>query len=78
MEEVPLRFDIACAESASTAQGSTCNTTISLNALIPASVRDGKRAVIELGQLRVLDGGEDSLTETEPNGVFLKQGLFIP
>jgi hypothetical protein len=42
-------------------------------------VTDGKRAVMELGQLRVEDGGRDGLAVTQDgNSKFAVQGVFIP
>jgi hypothetical protein len=41
-------------------------------------VKDTKRAVIEVGQIVVNDGGSDGNTATLPNGTFARQGIFIP
>ena len=38
----------------------------------------GKRAIWELGQTEVLDGGADGLASTGPNTVFARQGVFAP
>ena len=34
--------------------------------------------MLQLGQVRVVDGGADGDTATEPNTVFLRQGIFVP
>jgi hypothetical protein len=36
------------------------------------------RAIWQLGQVEVLDGGADGVVSTTPNTTFLRQGLFIP
>ena len=74
----PIMFELACTESVSTAQGSQCATATTLNALIPNGVLDGKRATMALDQLRVFDGGTDGSPDTDPNDVFLVQGIFVP
>ena len=37
-----------------------------------------RRALWELGKLRVLDGGADGDAETGPNTLFAVQGVFVP
>jgi len=77
--DVPLSFPFACSNTTSTAEGGMCTTSAtSLNALLPGAVRDGKRTVVELGQVTVSDGGSDGDTESAPNAPFLRQGLFVP
>ncbi len=39
---------------------------------------EGKRAIWELGQIEVSDGGSDGLASTEDNTVFARQGVFVP
>jgi hypothetical protein len=69
----------ACAQSASTSTGSTCETHTSMNAVIPGSVKDGKRAVSELDAVRIYDGGADGDADTiGDNTVFARPGVFIP
>jgi hypothetical protein len=50
----------------------------SVNALIPGAVKAGQRAVWGLGQVYVTDGGPDGETDTVPNTIFMRQGLFVP
>ena len=44
----------------------------------PASSSEGARAVWEVGQVEVLDGGPDGDPDTPGNGVFARQGVFVP
>ena len=67
--DTELSFDVACAATADTTVGSTCATTTSLDAVVPGAVKEGKRSIWELGQLRVDDAAGDA---------FMVQGLFVP
>jgi hypothetical protein len=67
-----------CANNASTAIGGDCNVTTSANAVVPGSVKDGKRANVEVGQITVDDGGADGVASTADNTRFAVQGIFIP
>jgi hypothetical protein len=77
--DIPLAIPLACANTVGTAEGGSCAiTAASVNALIPGAVKDGQRAVWELGQAYVTDGGPDGETGTVPNTIFMRQGLFVP
>jgi Tol biopolymer transport system component len=75
-----VRFPLTtqCSPTADTTIGSTCSLTTTLDTLIPGAVVERARTMLQLGQVRVVDGGTDGDTATEPNTVFLRQGLFIP
>jgi hypothetical protein len=70
---------IGCAGTAGdTANGSTCSIATSADTLVPAdggAVKDGKRGVVEVQQIEVIDGGLNGVTPTDR---FLVQGIFIP
>jgi hypothetical protein len=73
-------FTIAstCAATANTV-GSTCATTTTANSLIPGALVEGKRAVVEVSQVQVLDGGPDGNPNSGNNeALFAVQGIFIP
>ena len=36
------------------------------------------RAIWQLGQIDVLDGGPDGVASTNDNTVFARQGVFVP
>ena len=76
--DIPFPVVTPCAATASTAVGSTCAITTSANAVVPGAVKDGKRAIVEIGQLQVFDGGTDGVAATDPNTLFSVQGIFIP
>jgi Tol biopolymer transport system component len=71
-------FVMSCAATASTSTGSTCRLVTSVDALNPGAVKEGGRAIMELGQMQVYDGGPDGLAQTQDNLVFAVQGLFVP
>jgi hypothetical protein len=78
----PLRVPVPCAETADPARGSTCSATTTVNALFPwqpQPIAERKRAVWQLEQLAVWDGGEDGYIESrDDNTVLAVQGVFIP
>jgi hypothetical protein len=69
----------ACAGTASTSTGSTCNINTSYNAFHPGLIKDSKRLNEEIDNLHVFDGGPDNDADTTAdNTVFLRSGIFIP
>jgi hypothetical protein len=78
VEDVPYRVTVPCTATSSSSIGSTCSLTTGLNALVPGTVMKGKRAIWELGQVRVYDGGPDGLAATADNSLFAVQGVFVP
>jgi hypothetical protein len=74
-----FRFAVPCAATASTTTGSTCSLTSSFNSVLPGSVVAGKRAIWQLGEIDVFDGGADGQAGTTgDNTLFERQGLFVP
>ena len=78
MVDTEFPVTVPCAASASTTTGSTCAVTTTANTLVPGAASVGKRAVWELGQVKVFDGGPDGLASTQPNTLFADQGVFVP
>jgi hypothetical protein len=77
-EDVTFTFTIPCATTADTTVGSTCATTTSVDAALAGLAREGKRAVWDVRQVDVFDGGADGVAATTPNTLFARQGVFIP
>jgi hypothetical protein len=80
VQDLTIGTSFPCAQTASTATGSTCTLTTTVNAFIPGvAVKDGKRAVWQFGQVQVYDGGPDGDGDT-PAGdtLYAVQGLFVP
>jgi len=76
--DVPFPVNASCTATGSTAIGGTCAVTTTANAVVPAAVKDGKRAIVETAQIQVFDGGSDGVMGTAPNTLFEVQGIFIP
>ena len=75
-----VRFPLTtpCTPTAASDVGSTCTLDTTLDALIPGAIVERQRTILQLGQVRVVDGGPDGDVATEPNTVFLRQGVFVP
>ena len=56
-------FDAACAPTAGS-EGANCTAQTTADALVPSTVQEGRRAIWELGQARVFDGGADGDAST--------------
>jgi hypothetical protein len=75
----PYGFTVPCASTASTTVGGTCSLASTFNAIMPGSVVDGARAIWELADVRVFDGGPDAQASTTgDNTLFERQGVFVP
>jgi acyl-homoserine-lactone acylase len=76
--DTPLRLTIPCTATGGT-EGSNCNIVTTADAVRPNLVTEGQRAVWELGQVKVYDGGADGDAETTgDNTLFAVQGTFAP
>jgi hypothetical protein len=75
---IPFPVPATCANTAADTIGGLCTATTSANATVPGAVKDGKRAIVEIGQIKINDGGDDGLNSTTPNTLFEVQGIFIP
>jgi hypothetical protein len=58
--------------------GGHCSVITYANAVVPGSVKSGKRANVQIGQLQINDGGADGTVATADNTLFETQGIFIP
>ena len=58
--------------------GTTCAVATSADAVTGGGVVEGKRAIWELGEVRVYDGGADGQAATAGNTLFARQGIFTP
>ena len=78
--DIPFPANVPCATTSSGTVGGTCSIDTSMQAVQPAipGSTANKRAVIELTQVQVADGGADGNVATTPNTLFATQGVFIP
>ena len=77
-QQLSLPVTIPCAVTLDLAAGATCSVSTTLDAVLPGIVRERGRAIWELGQLEVLDGGADGDADTPDNAPFARQGIFVP
>ena len=78
MIDLPFPINFLCTETASADHGALCTRNTTLDAIVPQIVTEGKRAIWQVGQFVVNDGGEDGDVNSQPNTPFLRQGLFAP
>ena len=58
---------------------SSCAIATTADSLVPGTVRESKRAIWQMGQIRVFDGGPDGAAATTgDNTLFAVQGIFVP
>lgn len=80
--DFPLNLSVACSTTGGLPDiGSNCSEATSLDALFGGSsaITEMKRAIWDIGDPRVLDGGNDGVAATEgDNYVFARTGLFFP
>jgi hypothetical protein len=69
---------VPCQPTADTAIGSTCTVSTTADALAPGAAKEGRRAIWELGQMELYDGGPDGVASTAGNTPFLREGVFVP
>jgi hypothetical protein len=76
--DAPLSFAVPC--SATTGpEGGTCNLATTADAVMSDVAREGQRAIWELSQVKVYDGGSDGDADTTgDNTLFAVQGTFAP
>jgi hypothetical protein len=78
-QDTPFRVTVPCATTASTTIGSTCSVNTTADAVLGAgAIKEGRRSVWQLGQVKVNDGGTDGVASTQPNAAFAVQGLLVP
>jgi acyl-homoserine-lactone acylase len=74
----PLRLTVPCTETGG-AEGSACNLATTADAVMGDVTREGQRAIWELGQVEVYDGGADGDADTAgDNTLFAVQGAYTP
>jgi hypothetical protein len=77
--DVPFSFPVTCTTTSSDSVGSTCSVTTTANAVLPGTVREGKRSIWQLAQFQIYDGGPDDDADTPSgNTLFAVQGIFTP
>lgn len=79
VQDIPFPVNMTCANTAGTTIGGTCNVTTTGAVVCPeCGIHENQRTIVETAQFQVFDGGLDGLVTTNPNTLFLDQGVFIP
>jgi len=73
-----VRITIPCTPTADTTVGSDCAVHTSLNTVMPGSVREGDRAVWNMQQVQIVDGGGGGEPADGDYTLFAVPGLFVP
>jgi Tol biopolymer transport system component len=76
--DLPFPATAGCSATPDPAIGAECALVTSADALVPGSAPEGKRAIWEVAQVQVLDGGADGIVASSPNHPFARQGVFVP
>jgi hypothetical protein len=77
-QETPFNVTVPCATTPDPAIGGDCSLVTTANTLQPGAVKTGMRAIWDLNQIQVVDGGSDGTVSTAPNTLFAIQGIFVP
>jgi hypothetical protein len=77
--DFPVKIDCAAPTPGPPPQpGSTCAIDTTFNAILPGSIPTSQRMNIQVGAVRVIDGGKDGDVGTPDNTTFVEQGVFVP
>jgi WD40-like Beta Propeller Repeat len=78
MQDIPFPNNVPCSVTADTTVGSTCSNSTTANAIVPGSFRAHQRTIIQLGRVRVFDGGSSGTPGAGDSTLFLDEGIFVP
>jgi hypothetical protein len=78
VQDVDLAVDVPCSVTGDGAKGADCSVSTTFDAVVPGVVTEGRRAIWQLGDIRLFDGGADGDAATAPNALFARQGIFVP
>jgi hypothetical protein len=76
--DIPFELPVTCRRTSDPATGGSCGVDTTFDSLVPNVVTERDRAIWELDRVRVFDGGADGVAGTEPNSLFMTQGIFVP
>jgi hypothetical protein len=78
LSDLDFPVTVPCIATVDLNIGSACNVATTVDSILPGSILETKRTIIELGQVRVFDGGSDGLASTAGNSLFAVEGVFAP
>lgn len=78
VQDTSFGVTVPCTATGSTTIGSSCVLNTTADAVLPGAIKETRRAIWQLGQVQVFDGGSDGVVSTTPNTLFAVQGVFVP
>jgi hypothetical protein len=80
VQDLPFSFSVPCTATSDPNAGSTCTAATSADAVLPGTIKESRRTVVQdLQGVQVSDGGPDGDADTPAgNTLFLRQGVFVP
>ena len=78
VSDLDFPVTVPCTATADLTVGSTCAVSTTTDSLLPGTIIEAKRTILQVGQLKVYDGGSDGLAATPGNSLFAVQGVFAP
>ena len=77
-QDLAFPVTMPCTTTADTTVGSTCAITTTADTLVPGAITAGKRAIWQLGDIQVYDGGAAGVAGASDATLFEGQGIFVP
>jgi hypothetical protein len=78
VEDLSFPVTVPCSATSDANVGSTCSISTSADSVLPGTIAEVQRTLIQLSQVKVFDGGSDGLASTPGNTLFAVQGVFVP
>jgi hypothetical protein len=78
VSDLDFPVTVPCAATADTTVGSTCSVSTTADSVLPGTITELKRTILQLAEVKVLDGGADGLAATPDNSLFAVEGVYIP
>jgi len=79
LQDLPLELTVPCLLTPEAGMASVCDLGTDVDAVLPGATPEGTRAIWQVDQVKVYDGGPDEDADTESdNELFAVQGVFVP
>ena len=78
VSDLDFPVTVPCGVTNDVAIGAECSVSTSFDAVLPGAIAEGRRAIWQLSDVAVFDGGIDGDAGTAPNDLFARQGIFSP
>jgi hypothetical protein len=76
---IPISYAVPCTTTPTdTAIGSTCSIDTTANSFTPGTVNANYKTIWQMSKVNLYDGGADGVASTDPNTLFMTQGVFVP